>query len=165
MFDQPVTTAALVSGLLQVLLVASLRSLVPPLFSGANTDFRVKRLLGLGLLDSLITCLIAIGVAWGFTLWMGKMFEGFFGVFAQIAVGFGSLVVIAACALVALRVLKRGKPFFAFSVMTSVGRFALTTFALITWSVNNIAGAFTVVLCVFACGVLALVDGRQSRMW
>ncbi|MDR1512446.1 MAG: hypothetical protein LBS56_03030 [Propionibacteriaceae bacterium] len=164
-FDDPLTTPALVSGLFQVLLVAFFRSLVPPLMSRANRDFRVMRLLRIGLLDGLVTCLIAIAVGWVFTLGPGQMFEGFLGVFAQMVVGFGSLAVIAVCALVALRVLRRGNIGFAFSLMTAVGRFALTTFALITWSVNNIAGAFVVVLCVFACGLLAFVDGRQSRYW
>jgi hypothetical protein len=36
------------------------------------------------------------------------------------------------------------------------------TFALITWSVSDIAGAITVLLCVIGCGVLALVDARTS---
>lgn len=164
-FSQPVTVPALISGLFQVLVVAFLRSLVPPLLSKPNTDFRARRLVAISLLDSAVTCLIAIAVGWMFTLGIGTMFEGFFGVFAQILVGFGSLAIVAICALVSLRVLKRGNVAFAFSLMTAVGRFALVTFALITWSVNSIAGAFTVVACIAACGVLALVDGRQSHHW
>jgi hypothetical protein len=165
LFNEPLTTAGLISGVLQVLIVAFIRSQIPPIFPGGNSNFSVGRLLGISLLDSAITCIIAIAVGWFFLLGPARMFEGAFGVFAQIVVGLGEVVVIAACALVALHVLQRGLVGFSFSILTSVGRFALATFALITWSINNIAGSFVVMLCIFASGVLALVDGRESRYW
>jgi hypothetical protein len=163
LFDQPVTVEGVISGVIQVLVVAIVRILVPPLTGRTETGFRIMRLLGIGLVDAVITCLISIAVGWVFSAWLDPMLERFG--FVQILVGIACAGFIVVCALIALRVLKRGRALFAFGIITAVGRFAVTTFALITWSVNNIAGAFTIFLCVLACGVLAMVDGRAARYW
>lgn len=163
MFDQDVTMRGLLLGTLQVLMVVFLRHFVPPIVGG-NGDFRVGKLLWVALLDAGITCLIAIGVGWLFTLGMDEMFDGFLGGLLGGIVGLGTLGIIVVAAFVALG-RRRGNAGFAFGVMTAVGRFALVTFALITWSFHNVVGALTVAACIIACGVLALVDGRAERRW
>ena len=166
MFHAPMSAAGLISGLFQVFLVIALRALVPPLLVSENTDFRVGRILAIGMVDSLITCLIAIGVSWLFSLGMNNMFtSSVTGAFAQILVGVGLLVAFALAALHTLGFLRGGDSAFNFSIITSTGRFALTTFALISWSLYGLLGALTVVLCIAGCAVLALVDGRQSGYW
>ena len=170
MFHAPMSAAGLISGLFQVFLVIALRTLVPPLLAGENTDFRVGRILAIGMVDSLITCLIAIGVSWLFSLGMNDMFtSSVTGAFAQVLVGVGLLVAFALAALYTLGFLRGGDSAFNFSIITSTGRFALTTFALISWSLHGLAGglvgALTVVLCIVGCAVLAVVDGRQSGYW
>lgn len=166
MFHAPMSAAGLISGLFQVFLVIALRTLVPPLLAGENTDFRVGRILAIGMVDSLITCLIAIGVSWLFSLGMNNMFtSSITGTFAQILVGVGLLVAFALAALHTLGFLRGGDSDFNFSIITSTGRFALTTFALISWSLYGLVGALTVVLCIAGCTLLALVDGRESGYW
>ena len=166
MFHTSISIPELISGLFQVFLVIALRTLVPPLLAGENTDFRVGRILTIGMVDSLITCLIAIGVSWLFALGMNGMFtSSVTGAFAQILVGVGLLVAFVLAVLYTLGVFRGGDSAFNFSIVTSTGRFALTTFALISWSLYGLLGALTVVLCIVGCAVLAVVDGRQSGYW
>jgi len=164
MLNQHPSLPTVIAGTLQVLVVAACRSCVPS-FKIGGVGFSIKGLLAGGLLDFLITCLISIAVGVAFTLWLNKMFEGVTASLAQAIVGFGEIIVIAACVLVALKVLQHGDVIFAFRIVTAIGRFAITTFALITWSLNNIVGALTVVLCIIACGVLAFVDQKAADRW
>ena len=167
MFHAPMSTAGLISGLFQVFLVIALRALVPPLLVSENTDFRVGRILAIGMVDSLVTCLIAIGVSWLSAIGLDRAFTSpITGAFIQVLIGVALLALFVLVVLHALGFLRGGRgPEFNFSVVTSMGRFALTTFALISWSLHELAGALTVVLCIAGCAVLALVDGRQSGYW
>lgn len=157
---QPLTPGGLITDLVAVVFVSCAKALLPV----TALHFQKWRLVKYGLLDALESWLIGglatIPIKWLIT----RLFAGPIGWAVQLAVGLPLIVLILVVFWLAHKgVRQSGVP--AFSMVLAFGRFLVATFILIVWSQNNVAGSFTMLLGILACGFLSLVDAGERGLF
>lgn len=145
----------------EVLVVGLLCTFIPPMPFANVSDLPVRtrfsrKLRGYvldGFVDALLVVVICMLVGFFFTVGPKRLYDGPFAWFVGIVLGGGSVVLAGGLAAVALGVIQTPKTIdssVTFKVLVGVGKYALVTAALTIWSVNNIDGWISIILCFVA---------------
>ena len=159
---EPLTPAIVISGILQLTLVATIRMNLPTLTSRQGG---VLRLFAMTLADLAITCAIGIAVAFLFNFFLNGIFDTPASTIAQIILGAGEFVSIVLCFFIALGLIKATFSGVAFKLILALARYLLVTIAVFAWQWDPMAGRVMAFSCIVAAMVLTMVSGKLAGRW